>query len=209
MIKIEYPSDRNDIGLALSKALNEIHNNVPTLTVDPKVPTELVKDVGSVGTAGAVSAPGSAEPITPPADSPASVRIDANGVGYNDIYCGKATEPFYNSGAREGQWKKRRGVDDREYDAWYRSELAKDTDAPIDTANAFNPAPQQTQTPENMGELMKWVSEHQTAGHITQDHVNEAYRTAGLQLADMFSGSPEEIKTRIATLYTSLSRYVQ
>lgn len=118
------------------------------------------------------------------------IRVDEHGVPFDADMCGASTDaPFYASGATAGQWKKRRGVDKATYDAWYAAQLsampAQSTNgaAPVDAAAAFGgggEAPQDV-TPSTPGELMVWISEHQTAGKLQADDLANAY--AELRLA--------------------------
>lgn len=49
---------------------------------------------------------------------------DEKGVQFIPAICGQAAKPFYASGPRKGQWKKRQGVDEVEYDRVYGEALA-------------------------------------------------------------------------------------
>lgn len=121
-------------------------------------------------------------------------NVDEKGVPFNGEFCGKATIPFYGSGKKKGQWKKRQGVDEDAYDEWYAEALlgAKVEEEPEDTARTettsdgniaasmFAASDAQNATagedvPQDAGQLMKWVSEQQAAGNITQQQVTDAY----------------------------------
>jgi hypothetical protein len=52
---------------------------------------------------------------TPDADAP----LDHNGVAKDPRYCGDWSDPFYPSGKHKGAWKKKRGVSESDYAAWY------------------------------------------------------------------------------------------
>jgi len=145
---------------------------------------------------------------------------DQHGVAFNVHYCGEAQDPFYSSGKRSGQWKKKRGVSDKDYDDWYAEELAElrggSTDeeshqpGPVNTAGAFGngQAQQQNQAaaPQDTGEFMGWVSEKQAGGLITQDDIQQAYNQAGVQVTDLFPpNDPQTIAGRIRQLYDLLA----
>lgn len=81
--------------------------------------------------------------------------VDEKGVGYDPEYCADAAKPFYSSGARKGQWKKRGGKSgptEEAYDNWYADQLlgakVEDTeqsdpepkDAAVGLSQAFGPA---------------------------------------------------------------------
>lgn len=117
-------------------------------------------------------------------------NVDEKGVAFNAEFCSKAAIPFYGSGKKKGQWKKRQGVDEGAYDDWYADELfsgkiedsgqeqANETTSDSNVAaNAFgnNTAVIDEATPQDAGQLMKWVSEQQAAGNITQQQVTDAY----------------------------------
>ena len=53
---------------------------------------------------------------------PNDQAVDLHGVAFDQAYCARAEEPFYTTGPRSGQWKKKRGVDDAAYDKWYTSQ---------------------------------------------------------------------------------------
>lgn len=145
---------------------------------------------------------------------------DTKGVPFDPTYCGESQVPYYGTGKRTGQWKKKRGVSDDDYDNWYASELAKiqngsddDTDdaAPINTQGAFGPGPANppaaaTPAPSTAGEFMGWVSEKQAAGLLTQDQIQSAYVTAGLNIQDLFPPNDEgTVAGRIGSLYQILA----
>lgn len=148
---------------------------------------------------------------------------DQKGVAFNVHYCGEAQDPFYSSGKRSGQWKKKRGVSDKDYDDWYAEELdalqghnqAADEDShqpgPVNTAGAFGNGQAQQQNnapaaPQDTGEFMGWVSEKQAGGLITQDDIQQAYNQAGVQVTDLFPpNDPQTIAGRIRQLYDLLA----
>ncbi len=134
----------------------------------------------------------------------ANTRLDEKGVPYNAEFCANAAKPFYGTGKLAGQWKKRQGVDQGEYNEWYESALAvvtSDTheedqaaDAAEETrdyaaeqraACAFGAQTTETAAhgaPANMGELMAWISERQAAGTMPPDAVASAFTTLGLPM---------------------------
>lgn len=144
------------------------------------------------------------------APSTSGAPVDTKGVAFDANYCGQAKDPYYATGKRSGQWKKRKGVDDADYDAWYSSQLGDSAPAPeVNTSAAFGaPAeqPEVTTAPTTTGEFMGWVSELQAAGRLTQEHVNQAYAANGLGINALFPPNTEEqIAANIAKLYEALS----
>lgn len=140
------------------------------------------------------------------------IGVDRNGVTFDPEYCGKAKDPFYESGPREGQWKKRKGVDDAIYDNWYRARLALTTEptkTSVNTHNAFA-APQQIQRPipGNVGELMGWISEMQGAGRLTQEIVDNTFKSLNLDIGALFNKPEQEVLRNIHSLYAVLSTRV-
>ncbi len=189
-------------------------------TPDPKQPASLF-DSAPGGTAGA--ADGAETSATSPAG--ASAPTDTKGVPFDAEYCGQAKEPFYGSGKRSGQWKKRKGVDEADYDEWYAGELAKlqagpasQTQAevgeddhqpePVNSAAAFGSAEQQApaNAPQDTGAFMGWVSEKQAAGLLNQADVLAAYQQYGVQVTDLFPpNDAATIAKNIGLLYGVLS----
>lgn len=115
------------------------------------------------------------------AETTVSTDVDTHGTPFNAEFCAKAASPFYGSGKKKGQWKKRQGVEETAYDAWYASakpepEHKEPEHKPDLAANTFG-APQTAgeDVPRDAGSLMKWVSEQQTAGNIAQQDVNAAF----------------------------------
>lgn len=155
---------------------------------------------------------GTAPTAEPDSNTPSTsgAPVDTKGVAFDANYCGQAKDPYYATGKRSGQWKKRKGVDDADYDAWYASQLGDSAPAPeVNTSAAFGaPAeqPETTAAPATTGEFMGWVSELQAAGRLTQEHVNQAYAANGLGINALFPPNTEEqIATNIAKLYEALS----
>lgn len=229
IIKIEFPADRPDIALALSTALQTI-GTVETkgcggcTSVSDEVqrtaePDGLGHDAG-VDAGSSLDGAGSdghgqftkteqeeQENLVDPAN------VDTKGVPFNAEFCSKAAKPYYASGKRSGQWKKRQGVDELAYDNWYAAELAKvvppdagqGEQSSVNTASAFGGQAQGQQeqagantgevAPHDAGTLMAWVSEMQAAGRITQEQVNTAYQQAGVTMTDVFPGPNKTVET--------------
>lgn len=126
-----------------------------------------------------------AEDPAPEQSNGSSAKVDSKGVAFNAEFCAKAQDPYYATGKRKGQWKKRKGVSDDAYDDWYCDELSdcnaggNNTEANSNVAaNTFGGQQQQApdaNAPQDAGQLMKWVSEQQAAGNITQQQVTDAY----------------------------------
>jgi hypothetical protein len=145
-------------------------------------------------------------------------QVDPKGVAFNAAMCGISAKPFYETGKTSGQWKKRRGVDQAAYDAWYAEQLEQgaaqttvDT-APVDTAGAFGTTdaqhtdPFHTHAPTTCGDFMGWASAKQAAKLLTQDDIGLAYTAAGLVITDLFPPNGDAvIAERVAILYAALS----
>ena len=128
---------------------------------------------------------------------PDAAKVDTKGVEFDPDYCANAVKPYYETGAQTGQWKKKRGVTDEAYNAWYFDQLTQQgVDAPatdqfeadINVGAAFQQsnAAETTQTaatiecPADAGEYMVWVSELQAAGRISEEQLNAAYAEADI-----------------------------
>lgn len=121
-----------------------------------------------------------------------AATTDVNGVEFDPMYCASAADPFYGSGKRKGQWKKKRGVTDEIYDAWYVTQgpaestpEPEEVKAPGATAEAFG-APA-VDYPKTGGDFMAWVAERQAAGKITQADVTKAWADVGVDMGQIFS----------------------
>jgi len=189
--------------------------------VDPsdwaKVPDRLIPakevfpGVDEDAVAAAIGKAGQAETITPDDTGPelipaGPVELDEHGVPFDAEFCGRSESPFYATGPRTGQWKKKRGVDVDEYDIWYDENrpTAEDPEpAKVDTAAAFaaEPTPAKTDLPATPGDLMKWCAEQTAAGAMTTADVTAAYATCGITVADMFGPEgPAHVKAILAVL---------
>lgn len=149
-------------------------------------------------------------------------QLDTKQVPFNPEFCSKAADPFYKSGPRQGQWKKKKGISDEAYDGWYASALPNASsgvhitgEQTVDTAGAFGGAQAQqqpdVQIPTEPGPFMAWVSEMQTAGHITQADIDSAYAHCGFMMGDIFpnqNNTAEMVAQRIGELYRVLSTRV-
>lgn len=151
------------------------------------------------------------------------VQVDEKGVPFNGEFCGKAAVPFYGSGKKKGQWKKRQGVDEDAYDEWYAEALLGANiveEEPEDTAqtettsdgniaasmfaasDAQNAAAGED-VPQDAGQLMKWVSEQQAAGNITQQQVTDAYTALQLPF-DAVMNPAYPVADNCAAIYNHL-----
>lgn len=154
-----------------------------------------------------------------------SAEVDTKGVAFDVNFCSRAADPFYSSGPRAGQWKKRKGVDDAAYDKWYEDRLLdlapagelkeqsddEDNTAPVNTGAAFGNHQQASASkpaPQNAGEFMGWVSEKQAAGVLKQEQIQAAYSMAGIGVADLFKPDVAAVGQAVATLYGILSSQV-
>lgn len=146
--------------------------------------------------------------------------VDKNNVPPNWSYCAHAAKPFYASGKYAGQWKKGTKVDQADYDKWYlaakadavAAHQANQTEEAYDTNNAFagnntNESAPSKEAPEGIGGFIKWTSEMQTAGHITQADITEAYTLLGLAQKDISPIEPTA-QANILSLHSVLSAKV-
>ncbi len=140
-------------------------------------------------------------------------RVDTKGVPFNKDYCANAADPFYKSGTRSGQWKKRKGVTDDAYDQWYADALMgskvetddhEDADKGFNTGAVFgSSAVADPQIPATAGDLMAWVSERQAAQHFTQQDVNDAMIRCNVGMDALFGGNADA--SAIRRLYEELN----
>lgn len=242
MFKLEFDAANKPLAAAIGAALTaygtgaeftaELTSTVVTETTTVgdathEVKTETTEPAGNVQdtartateqstttqTATSAAADGSAAASADPAN------LDEKGVAFNPDLCGKAAKPFYGSGKTKGQWKKRQGVDQTEYDAWYAAELAKvdggntspAQETPVDTGAAFGGNPQ-TAAPErktftDAGQFMGWIAEQQTAGLLTQHDIDSAYQMTNVAVQNLFN--PAEAEGAIAQVYDFLANIVE
>ena len=238
-IKIEFPESNKEFAAALGCALLSYSGDtqVPearTPVAEP-TPTHEGTDVeltdeelaaltsaeasaqGGVAapdaTLGDVSATGELQAEAPPLV--VGVDIDEHGVRFDAEYCAKAKDPFYGEGAKAGQWKKGRGVDEAAYDAWYGgaridavqsgTALAPGVDdEPVDATAAFAASAPAAGVPTDMGALMMYISEQQTAGHLTAEQIENAYATTGISVPDLCVDDPALVAANCAKVYEAL-----
>lgn len=229
MSKLEIDlNDSPEVLTAARNLLNTLLDGAPPAPVagDTDVATPiLVEDVPAPEKEATVVS-GKAAPTVTVApsviDASKPQRVDHNGVPFDGMLCANAADPFYGSGAKQGQWKKKRGVSDTDYDAWYAEQLtlaapagdtAADTETAVDPAAAFgapNTAPAEQAAPEtaaptDAGGLMGWISDKQAAGLLTQDDVGAAYVATGLELMSVFPpNDAATISRNCLTLYSHL-----
>jgi hypothetical protein len=153
-------------------------------------------------------------------------KVDTKGVPFHSDFCGNAADPYYSTGKRAGQWKKRKGVTDSAYDFWYAGKLSELDEAreeleergeddhaneQVNTAGAFGGGQRQEQppaasAPKDAGSFMAWVSEKQAAGLLTQEDIAGAYAAAGVQVTDLFPpNDAATVEARIFQVYSPLS----
>ena len=155
-----------------------------------------------------------------------AVDLDDNKVPFNSDFCGKAAIPFYASGKKSGQWKRRQGVDEAVYDKWYGEELLKTPaetpegsvagEGKLDTAAAFGaggetPATETTDPadPTSAGELMVWFSEMQSAERLSHEDLAGAYAAAGFQADALFDTDETVVAERVAVVLGHLKLKVK
>ena len=182
-------------------------------------------DLGNDGNAGTAQQDAGGAPAAP-SDPSADKRVDHKGVAFDAEFCANAEDPFYNSGPRKGQWKKRRGVDEGDYDDWYTDALAdlpevnastntageNDGAGQVNTKAAFaaQQANQQQpaatdKAPATVGDFMAWVSELQAGGRLSQTQVGDCYSAASVEITDLFPPNPPEvIAEKIAAVYAEI-----
>lgn len=222
-IKVEIPANRPDLARKAAELFSLAAG--PAQTAGDELIDELDQNVPAAQTA----------PVSTLAPAPAAqTSVDMKGVQFDPEMCAKAKDPFYGSGARQGQWKKRHGVDMDDYDAWYSGELAANKEmaagaenvaspapAPVNTQNAFAapaqtvaapaataaPAPVAEPPPADCGSFMAWVSKKQAAGLLSQEDISNAYQKAGVQdVMQLFPPTPPEtVKQNVQNLYQLLA----
>lgn len=236
MIKIEFPAENKLLAGAIGRALSEYASGevqkVERCTVEEAVSMAtdvpahmLTNEEGSdaVGNTSRHDAGGRSSVSTTAHEDQhkpdPNARVDTNGVPFSDEFCGEAKVPFYASGPHKGQWKKRKGVSEEDYNSWYANALtaagnnpaATKEDTPLDTAGAFgnnqNAATDQVKAaaPKDCGEFMGWVSGQQAAGLLNQIDITDAYATLNLQVTDLFPpNDAATISRNVANLYAVL-----
>jgi len=140
-------------------------------------------------------------------------RVDKNGVVFNPDFCAVAQEPFYTSGKREGQWKKRRAVSDDAYDEWYAgerfgSQIVEEAETSAEQVFGKPVLEADESIPQDAGELMQYVSEQQAAGALTQQDVTDAYFSLGLGF-DAIMNPAGDIAENCRKIYLRLKEVAQ
>ena len=250
MIKLEFPSNRPDIAAALGAALISLGGvsapGAVELKAEPcqgETATQRVAAAFSPGvTLEEKAALGGGDPAgtygqheVQDEDEPPEAgggEVDLHGVPFDGHLCARAAVPFYASGPNSGQWKKRKGVDDGEYNKWYAGQL-KHAPAKLDTTASASPfaAPAQTQValqpfasphhpsvfgqqqpqaaahnaPTNGSELMGWIAGEQAQGKITQEAITAAWVETGLQVGALFPTTPPpQVAANCAAIYRAI-----
>ena len=170
--------------------------------------------------------------LTDASTGDAPLEVDEHGVAKNPTFCGNAAKPFNASGKKKGQWKKRQGVAEADYDTWYAEALAAvvadpviteggDNVTPIDTSNAFGGNQNQGQQQNNgqvvgqqqggltfkdAGDFMQWLSEQQAAENITSGDIDSAYAATCTSMGDLFD--PSKSAGAIVEVYGFLSNLI-
>lgn len=221
MLKIEFDASNKALAAAIGAALTQYGGGgVVAEAAEQPAPaekslTEKVPDIveSTVTVRDADTGETVAEetiPATEENDGP----VDEHGVPHNKKYCGPvdAAVPFYASGSNKGQWKKKRGVDESEYNEWYVSVMPMEQDEPteantppVNTGAAFGnkqEAAPASNGPANSGELMAYISERQAGGTLDQATVTAAYNATGVTVNDLFDQAKEA--EAVAKLYNHL-----
>lgn len=244
MIKIEFPANRPDIAAAIGIALATIGANAadgpgnargdsfdatvhdetdyrggPANEYDEFRTNESA--AGDTGLDYADGTPGDTaeRDSAVVSDDTASAELDPKGVPFNAEMCAKAAKPFYASGPRKDQWKKKGGAGgptDEAYDDWYAGALSQvkpvdtsnhgDGNIEVDTSAAFGNGQQQAPTvPGNTGEFMGWVSAKQAAELLNQDEIAQAYAELEIGVAALFPpNEQEDINRHVHNLHNIL-----
>ena len=210
MVKIEFPADRADIALAVGKALLSIAG-AGNAQVDTPVETDAKPEHNGEtdeDTEAACAAPREATAVSEAADE----RTDHKGAPFFAPMCAAAKEPFYSSGLRAGQWKKRKGVDETAYDQWHASAATAEPapSSEVLTAAAFGPTAEVPTashvTPVDLGTLMTWISGKQVAGVLTQQDIDGAYTQLQLTITDLLPPTaPDAVRTNISNVHALLA----
>lgn len=117
-------------------------------------------------------------------------NVDEKGVGKNAAFCGNAAIPFNATGKKKGQWKKRQGVDEEVYLAWYAESLAAveaggstDEGGPKDEINtdaAFSASGQQGGEPQvNTAGAFAQQQTQQVNGQVVNNGQSQQKEVAG------------------------------
>lgn len=165
-IRIEIPSDNKPLAAAFGRALSEYAGETTKrVTVTQE---EIEKDTGAIsdnvvdlnpdndqGSSGFEELNKEVDLIGEGCSQKVSGIMDKKGVSFIPAVCGEAKDPFYASGPRKGQWKKKRGatVTDAEYDAAYNLALAQvpTQSTPADTGTVTQTAQTQETAEEVFG----------------------------------------------------------
>jgi hypothetical protein len=224
MIKIEFPSDRKDIALAIGQALMTIGQGLALVNTPVPVgaPVQAAAPVGSQQAESAHIGLDQAAANEYEADEDengpdvSSGKVDEKGVPFNPQLCSKAAEPFYATGKEKGQWKCKKGMRDQ-YDAWYAEAFAAvttvtKTDAPqvdVDVSKVWSataaPADTGPKAPSNTGELFAWIAEMQAAGRVAQADVDAAYGTNNLTGSQLWTADAATQALMVTALFDTLS----
>jgi hypothetical protein len=237
MIKIEFPADRKDIALAFAEALLRMAGREQLIPLqaagstkpskpapEPELPPATLDDLKGAGSLDADEGDDGDDTGGAKTSKPEIGKMpdhDVKGVAFDEKMCAQAREPFYASGKKAGQWKCRKGVAEDKYDVWYAGQLASAarktpagtapaTEPQVDPREAFGGATATPTTPviNTMGELMRWISEKQAAGHMTQDHVNAAYRNTNRTMTDLFSPDAKHVESTVHAIHADLVKMV-
>lgn len=148
-IKIELPANNASLIRAIGAALAEyeyvpdddllpVPGYVPTkgdegIEVDLSDEVHITKTSTPGPSTTTIEDPAAAETPETPENPGEAPTVDEKGVMFIPAVCAVAKEPFYASGPRKGQWKKKRGIDDLNYDTVYLNAVNQVTAAATTT----------------------------------------------------------------------------
>lgn len=225
MIKIEFPSENVELAKIFGEALLKYagpdqyvveDSPAPKEEEDPKESPEVERSaVASVFEEKYEEEEPEPAPAPEPKERPrmesSLPKHDAQNVPFDEEF---TDGDVFRSGARKGQWKKRKGVRQADFDSWYNSFFTNSqptggAESVIDPAQAFQPKSAQPGLPKNAQELIQWVSEVQVSGKITAQQIQASYSACGISVRDLFPPTdPEKIAENVGNLYEYLKSLI-
>jgi hypothetical protein len=157
---------------------------------------------------GIAAGAGAGESLFAGGDAENGAELDQKGVAFNADFCGvSADKPFYGPGPKLGQWKKKRGVEEGEYNIWYAQQVTAST-APVKeeagtvealaantaaaSAGAFGPLETATtagaaKVPTTGVELIGWTAERQAAKQMDAETLTAAFTQCNVTQGQLFA----------------------